>query len=109
MELLLSNQSLLIFSESRNVVYFNLSQLICEIIYFSVEMARNQGQRMSGASTPRMNNMVVARQQQQNQAMAQTHQSTVGQIMYISQPPFQYYNANNNANYYGNKQTVRNF
>lgn len=68
-------------------------------------MARGQGQRMSGAPTTRMNNMVVTRQQQQNQAMAQTHQSTVTPIMYIPSGPYQYY-GNNNPSYYGNKQTV---
>lgn len=67
-------------------------------------MARGQGQRMSSAPTTRMNNMVVTRQQQQNQAMAQTHQSTVTPILYMPNP-YQYY-GNNNPNYYGNKQTV---
>lgn len=70
----------------------------------NVEMARGQGQRMSGAQSSRINNMVVNRQQQQGQAMAQSHQPTVapstGMVYITAQPvPLQY----SNQYYYQNK------
>lgn len=70
-------------------------------------MPRNQGQRMSGAPSTRINNMVVNRQQQQGQGMAQSHQQSVApstQMVYIAQPaiPLQY----NNQYYYQNKHAV---
>lgn len=71
-------------------------------------MSRGQGQRMSGAPSTRINNMVVNRQQQQGQAMAQTHQPNVapsGGLMYIQPVPLQY--AHSNQYYtYQNKHAV---
>lgn len=67
-------------------------------------MQRNQAQRLSGAPATRM---VVNRQQQQSQAMAQSHQQSVApstQMLYIAQPtiPLQY----NNQYYYQSKHAV---
>ncbi|XP_031622161.1 eukaryotic translation initiation factor 4G isoform X2 [Contarinia nasturtii] len=71
------------------------------------QMVRGQGQRIPTQPT-RMNNMVVNRQQQQNQQMAQTHQTAVPSqqgFIYLTHPQVFTAYGQNNPNFLQHKNT----
>lgn len=68
-------------------------------------MVRGQQQRIPAPSA-RMNNMVVRSQQQQNQQMAQTHQTAVPPGIIYVHPTQVFAYGNNNANFLPHKNTV---